>query len=556
MSEPPKSPPAVDPPCSAHHPTSPSSPPEAVSPVAATHLSLVPAPPALAQVPRPRPVPRPGPVSPEVSGPVSVPAPVASSGAVDSFTPSTISTDEPRVLDGKYVLERRVGEGGMGAVYIAHHLRLRHTVAVKLMHGPALADEVAVKRFVREARAMAALDHPNIVRVHDFGVDGGAPYIAMEYLRGSSLGDLLDGSDTYLPLARVRDLLAAVLDGLAAVHEKGIVHRDLKPDNIFLTDTPQGEVVKLVDFGLARMDDGAGAPALTQTSAVSGTPDYMSPEQCQSLKVGPETDIYAVGCLLTALLQLYPPFAGAGGVVEVMTRQMFTAPPKLARPTGAEPVPAALEELRLDLLAKNAGDRPRSALEVKRRLLEAFDAASAGRRLTSRRIEQEESRGDHRSASTPPAALSTQRPASGTCLFLCGPRATRADLTTPLATQGLLLIDDPAQPHGAVLFDAGDDHAAAVAFLAARKPGGAPVLVAVAGLDVPRINALIAAGAADALGSPVDPTAFAKKLSRILRRRRLGTALQRPGPRTPAAPHHATYLLLHPPDGPRRALSP
>jgi eukaryotic-like serine/threonine-protein kinase len=440
------------------------------------------------------------------------------SALVDSFIPNTVTHGHQRVLDGKYALERRLGEGGMGAVYVAQHVALRHLVAIKVMHGPATNDETAVRRFLREARAMAALDHPNIVRVLDFGVDQGAPYIAMDYLKGKSLDDMIAECATPPPLARVRDILVPVLDGLAAVHERGVVHRDLKPDNIFLAESPSGEQVKLVDFGLARMDDGEGQPSLTQTSAISGTPDYMSPEQCQSLKVGPETDIYAVGCILTALLQLFPPFSG-GSVVEVLTKQMFTAPPPLQRPTNAEPVPAALEALRLSLLAKDKHHRPQSALEVKARLLETFDETSLDRRLTTRRAEAEQSTGHRRSAE----ALAPSAPAlraEGTCLWIRAAGAAVTELTTPLSTQGIALTNHAGDPHGVVLFEAGDDLAVALEFLSRRAPTDPPSVVSIQHLDVARINALIAAGAADSIASPPDPSLLAKKLGRVLRRKR------------------------------------
>jgi eukaryotic-like serine/threonine-protein kinase len=454
------------------------------------------------------------PAAPTANSPSGYPAPM--SALVDSFIPHTVTNGNQRILDGKYALQRRLGEGGMGAVYVAEHVALRHLVAIKVMHGPATNDEIAVRRFLREARAMAALDHPNIVRVLDFGVDQGAPYIAMDYLKGKSLDDMIAECTTPPPLARVLEILVPVLDGLAAVHERGVVHRDLKPDNIFLAELPAGEQVKLVDFGLARMDDGEGQPSLTQTSAISGTPDYMSPEQCQSLKVGPETDIYAVGCILTSLLQLFPPFAG-GSVVEVLTKQMFTAPPPLRRPANAEPVPTALEALRLSLLAKDSLQRPQTALEVKTRLLEAFDSQSLERRLTTRRADADQSAGQHRSASAPAAPALK---ADGTCLWIRATGAAVTELATPLASQGIALTNHAGDPHGVVLFEAGDDLAIALQFLSERGPSAPPAVVSIKHLDITRINALIAAGAADNIASPPDPSLLAKKLGRILRRKR------------------------------------
>jgi serine/threonine-protein kinase len=295
---------------------------------------------------------------PPRSGPQSAPRSFVEVGAGD-------------ILAERYALERLIGSGGMGKVWKGTHLALGIPVAVKTLHGKFAASPESARRFRREAHAASLLNHPSVVHVLDFGEHRGTFFMVMEYLEGCSLGAWIEALPAPPPLAEVCAILLPLLDACEVAHAAGVVHRDLKPENVFLTALDGRRRVRVVDFGLAHVDDASDrGPSLTAEDAIAGTPEYMSPEQCESLAVGPSTDIYAVGCLLTTLLQKRPPFTGRSGI-EVLVKQMHSVPPPLDRPPLAEPVPAALERLRLDLLAKVPADRPRDAAEVRERLLAA-----------------------------------------------------------------------------------------------------------------------------------------------------------------------------------------
>ena len=444
-----------------------------------------------------------------------------------------------RVVAGKYRIVQQLGHGGMGAVYEAEHLTLGIGVAVKVMHPHVAADPETSRRFAREARAVSMLSHPNVVRIMDFGVDAGAPYMVMELLSGESCGDWLDHLAAPPLLAEVHEILTSVLEALDAAHQQGIVHRDLKPDNIFLSRDPGGrQIVKVVDFGLAHVADPIDAgPTLTKTDMVAGTPDYMSPEQCRSLAVGPESDLYAFGCILTTLLQLAPPFDGKS-TADLLSQHLFVPPKPLRRPEGAEPVPPELERLRLDLLAKDPARRPSPALAVLERLHEAFDPRSMRSSLATRK--GEEAMGDRASrsawSSPPPASMPSSRPPPASAsrdraaliVRLAGATGLDGYHETSLAMQSVLLsvhrtaevpetLDEPV-----VVLDAGGDFEGATRFLAelAARHKQARAIVCLADLSNAHLAALIAAGAADAVGYPVAPDVLARKVDRVLRRRR------------------------------------
>ena len=256
---------------------------------------------------------------------------------------------------GPYLIDRKLGEGGMGIVYAARDERLERMVAVKIMSARA-ADETARLRFWREARAAASVNHPNICQIHEIGEDAGTLFIAMELLQGESLADrLCRGS---LSVAEALPVALGMLSALSALHTRGLVHRDLKPSNVFLT----AHGVKLLDFGLVKPELEPAlisAAGLTQTGMAIGTPRYMAPEQATGERVDARTDVFAAGAILFEMLSGRPAFSGRT-VVDVLHATLHEQPPAL---TGS-PTVAAVDRVIRRALAKRPADRPSSADEM------------------------------------------------------------------------------------------------------------------------------------------------------------------------------------------------
>jgi serine/threonine-protein kinase len=225
------------------------------------------------------------------------------SGGIERVEPGTR-------IDDRYVVERVLGEGGMGIVVLARHEELDRKVAIKLVRRGLLDDDEAVQRFQLEARALASLGGDHVVRVLDVGrMQQGTPFMVMEYLQGADLGQIAKERGV-LPIPEVVGWVLQAIAGLAEAHRAGIVHRDLKPGNLFLARRADGsELVKVLDFGIAKSL--AGGPALTKEGFVMGSPSYMSPEQLQSSKkLDARTDIWALGAILYRLIGGEPPFGG------------------------------------------------------------------------------------------------------------------------------------------------------------------------------------------------------------------------------------------------------
>jgi serine/threonine-protein kinase len=273
-----------------------------------------------------------------------------------------------------YELREVVGDGAMGVVYLAEHPVLRRRVAVKLLKRHFLESPSVVTRFVNEARAAAAIHHPNVIEVIDVGVlDDGAPYIMMEYLEGEPLARRL--ARERLGVGQAVDILIQAAGAVAASHALEIVHRDLKPENLFLVPdatAPGGERVKVLDFGIAKLrpDWGGSDSPKTRTGFIFGTPAYMSPEQCRGLnaEVDDKTDIYALGCILFELLCGRPPFSSVGwGDVLMMHMQTAIPVPSAENPA----VPAAVDQVVTTALAKNKLDRFPTMRDMQRALAQA-----------------------------------------------------------------------------------------------------------------------------------------------------------------------------------------
>ena len=264
-----------------------------------------------------------------------------------------------QVIADRYHVLRKLGEGAMGQVYLAEHVKMGRECAVKVMHPTLLHDADAVSRFNREASNASRIVHPNVATVFDFGETAdGITYLAMEYVDGCSVGALLR-RDGVLAVPRAVELTRQMADALAAAHDLGIVHRDLKPENVMVTRGRTGrECVKVVDFGIAKAAD--KAQHVTQTGFVIGTPEYMSPEQLSGEEADARTDVYALGCILYEMLTGEKPFAAPSGEVVIARRLTVPpAPPSLLRPD----LPAALDAAVLKALALAPADRFQTATE-------------------------------------------------------------------------------------------------------------------------------------------------------------------------------------------------
>jgi serine/threonine-protein kinase len=266
------------------------------------------------------------------------------------------------LVDGRYRVLSRLGSGGMADVFLAEDQQLGRKVALKLLHRRFAEDPGFVERFRREAQAAAGLQHPNVVGVYDRGDYDDTYYIAMEYLSGRSLKQLIREEAPLEPIRAV-DITLQLLKAARFAHRHGVIHRDLKPHNAIVGESDH---VKVTDFGIAR----AGASDMTETGSIMGTAQYLSPEQAQGLAVSETSDLYSIGVILYELLTGRVPF-DAESAVTIALKHVSEAPPP---PTRINPsVPPALEEVVLWALNKNPADRPRNADE----LITALEAAKA-----------------------------------------------------------------------------------------------------------------------------------------------------------------------------------
>ncbi|MEU6069595.1 Stk1 family PASTA domain-containing Ser/Thr kinase [Streptomyces sp. NPDC047082] len=269
--------------------------------------------------------------------------------------------EEPRRLGGRYELGQVLGRGGMAEVYLAHDTRLGRTVAVKTLRADLARDPSFQARFRREAQSAASLNHPAIVAVYDTGedyIDGvSIPYIVMEYVDGSTLRELLHSGRKLLP-ERAMEMTIGILQGLEYAHRSGIVHRDIKPANVMLTRNGQ---VKVMDFGIARAMGDSGM-TMTQTAAVIGTAQYLSPEQAKGEQVDARSDLYSTGCLLYELLTVRPPFVGDSPVA--VAYQHVREEPQAPSVFDPEITPE-MDAIVLKALVKDPNYRYQSADEMR-----------------------------------------------------------------------------------------------------------------------------------------------------------------------------------------------
>jgi serine/threonine-protein kinase len=294
-------------------------------------------------------------------------------------------TNDPnlgKLLDGKYRIDAFISGGGMGSVYRATHVLLGKTVAVKVIRNELVTSDDVVRRFQREARAAATVDHPNIVTVYDLGqADDGTLYIAMEFIDGPSLKAAI-GRDGPMPADRAIDILRQVASALSVAHQKQIIHRDLKSQNLMLASDSSGdETVKLVDFGIAKTFD-EPAVQLTEAGFVLGTPHYMSPEQAAGKVVDHRADLYSLGVIMYEMLVGDVPF-GDASTTSILLKLMTEVPDPPSRRRTDGTIPPALEAIAMRCLEKDPGKRFQSATEFADALAESVGPANAGLHMSA-----------------------------------------------------------------------------------------------------------------------------------------------------------------------------
>ncbi|HEX6535258.1 MAG TPA: protein kinase [Gemmatimonadaceae bacterium] len=307
-----------------------------------------------------------------------------------------------RVLGGRYRILHRLGEGGMGEVYLAEHLKMGRRDAIKVMRPSLVGDPEAVERFTREAYNASRISHQNVATVYDFGeTDDGVVFLAMEYVPGRTLSDLLAESGALAP-ERAVAIARQVAEGLGAAHDLGIVHRDLKPDNILVVQRRDGaERVKVVDFGIAKAMLSAHGRQ-TRTGFVLGTPAYMSPEQLTGDPLDGRSDLYSLGCILYEMLTGESTCGHESGE-RLINRRLTARPP---HPRHVDPrIPRALDDIVARTLARRPDDRIQTAAELDAELAAALTKSGGWRRLVPgwRADRDERARDDLPSFGTPSA---------------------------------------------------------------------------------------------------------------------------------------------------------
>ena len=269
-----------------------------------------------------------------------------------------------QVLAGKYRIEDKIDEGGMGCVYRATHVLMEKVIAVKVLHPALAADDKIVARFTREAKAASRISHPHAINVTDFGEsENGVVYLVMEYLRGRTLKDIVRSGGP-MTLARTTEIVRQVAGALDVAHAEGVVHRDLKSDNIMLDEATGGDWAKVLDFGIAKIQQTERNihetdPGLTAPNLIIGTPQYMSPEQCsQASDIDARSDIYSFGIIIYEMLAGHVPFTGDSPTA-IMMKHIQDAPPSIL--DERKDLPAEVGRVVARALAKRPEDRFQTA---------------------------------------------------------------------------------------------------------------------------------------------------------------------------------------------------
>src|SRR3989440_3540458 len=266
-----------------------------------------------------------------------------------------------QTLAHKYFIEELIKSGGMGSVYLGKHVLMDKRVAIKVLRPSLAMDGDVVARFSREAKAASRISHPHAVSVTDFGEsENGVVFLVMEYLDGKTLKEVIK-ADGPMPLDHVVEIIRQVAGALDAAHEQGVVHRDLKSDNIMLSQTNGGDWAKVLDFGIAKIQqpEGARDNDITAANLVIGTPQYMSPEQCsQSGPIDARSDVYSLGVIVFEMLVGHVPFTGESPTT-IMMKQVQDDPPSIL--SERPELPASIDRLVKKALAKQPIDRYQTA---------------------------------------------------------------------------------------------------------------------------------------------------------------------------------------------------
>jgi serine/threonine-protein kinase len=278
-----------------------------------------------------------------------------------------------KTVAGKYRLLELLGEGGAGQVFRARPIGSARDICVKLLRSRHGSDPIATRRFRREAGLITRLRNPHTIRILDVGSDlDGQLFIAMEYVDGKNLRELLQ-DETPVPEERACHIMAQVLSSLGEAHTQRILHRDLKPENIMIEQRPDAaDFARVLDFGVAKSQD-TSLTALTGEGMVCGTPTYMSPEQAAGDPIDGRSDLYSIGVLLYELLTGEVPFGGRNAV-EIMLRHQKDPPVPPRSRAPSRDISAGMDRLILDALAKKPEDRPQTAEDFRRRLLQLREA--------------------------------------------------------------------------------------------------------------------------------------------------------------------------------------
>ncbi len=295
-----------------------------------------------------------------------------------SAAPEWDPTGDPligSVIDDRYAIEGVLGEGGMGTVYQVRHTSLGRAFALKALRRDLAEDPELAPRFTQEAKAAARIAHPHVVQITDFGnLPSGQPYFVMELVEGHPLGRVMRESGP-LPMARAANIARQIAEALAAAHGSGVVHRDLKPDNVQVVPSPAGDIIKVLDFGLAKV---AGTSRFTRKGMVFGTPHYMSPEQAAGDPADHRVDIYALGIVMYEMLVGWLPFE-ADSFMGVLSKHMYEVPPAPSTASGARDPSPVLDRIVMRCLEKKPDDRYASMGELVQVLSELSPASLSER---------------------------------------------------------------------------------------------------------------------------------------------------------------------------------